>query len=105
MSHRLSKERLKQRLQNKPKNGIDEIQTMSKREWKRLKMEEKKKSWLQQMRARGGLRQRKAKKWGDDCSISQCPKWEDGSCQYPERDIERCFMELKQEKDKQEVKK
>lgn len=98
MAHRISREKSMQLQQQEEerKHLISEgKQPSSIKEKKKFEHEEQKKSWFQKMKERGGLRPRKAKCWGDDCNITNCPKWIDGSCQYPERDTGKCYMEEK----------
>lgn len=95
MSRRITKERANELFGRKQKHlNVDGGNTSSNRqEQKRLQKESDKRIWEERMRKRGGLIPRKAKYWGDDCDIKQCERWVDGSCQYPDRDNDKCVMD------------
>ena len=66
---------------------------------RRIKRQQEKKEWILKMKARGGFIPKRAKKWGDPCSNTECRMWEDGECQYSERDTKGCYLKLEGEYD------
>ena len=59
--------------------------------------QEKETRWIEKLKKRGGFTPKRAKHWGDPCSYTDCPKWDDGECAYQKRDIEGCYMLEKKE--------
>jgi len=49
-------------------------------------------SWIEKITLRGGFKRKRGKKWGDYCAYSECPKWLDEVCEYPERESKGCYV-------------
>ena len=92
MGRKISKERILEL--ERQKTNKDKLSRVKR---KRIKREEKQKKWRQNLKSRGGFVRKKAKRWGEPCGHTECKMWEDGECQYSERDKKGCYLDLKEE--------
>ena len=84
----LQRQKLKrEKLQKEGKTVISH-----KRQIKKKIRQEKETNWIEKLKGRGGFTPKRAKYWGDPCSYTDCPKWDDGECAYQGRDVEGCYM-------------
>jgi len=96
MAHKISKKKARQLMKEEQERKRKQEQGLpieSKREQKKKAREQKKKSWMQKLRDRGGFKPKRAKRWGEECSLSECSKWEDGLCQYEQRE-QGCYLDV-----------
>ena len=87
-----AKELQRQKLKREKLQKEGKTLVSKKRKTKIKTKQEKEKRWAEKLKKRGGFTPKRAKHWGDPCSYTDCPKWDDGECAYQERDVEGCYM-------------
>lgn len=92
MGRKISKQRVKELCKQDELRSQGKVVKQGRTEKRQKVRINKKKRWTANLIERGGFTPKRAKKWGDACSLSECPKSEDGECAYQKRDTQGCYM-------------
>ena len=92
MARKISRERIRDIREQQRLREEGKIQQPNRTQRKQKAKKEKKRNWQRQIIRRGGFTPKRAKRWGDPCDWSDCPKWEDGECAYEDYGKNGCYM-------------